>query len=316
MYIKIINIQSSDETNMSEIRFSLKNFTPPLDLSGESLNSEPSSEIEHDPLIPSSTLGFNEVFPESERSTTSDTSPLTPKSSIFDRSWDFLGGDSSGYGLNKTFFGKLFGHILSGGAYGHRHWKMAKESSDNSKRTIERRYHKIIGTLEYIPVVGTIVALFDVAIGSAFGSKANAEPLDTKETVRMTQLPDFEGLKRSKLSNGAFSYGFSDWRPKLIKPTQIYLTKDHIFFEILRPFCLESDDTQSIISQDEIKKGFVILAPNPDNRTEYILYKEDTSGGETPYTPLCHTKDNVLKITREGITAGIKIPDTIDEADI
>ncbi len=88
-------------------------------------------------------------------------------------------GAKEGYGLNTSPAALVFGHVLSGGVYGLRHFDLAKKcEGDDVKWT--RIYHKVVGSIESIPGIGTVAAVFDGVIGGVLGSKS---PVDTKNLL-------------------------------------------------------------------------------------------------------------------------------------
>ncbi len=69
-----------------------------------------------------------------------------------------ISGSESGYKTNWNPIALAIGHIFTGGVFGSRHWQMAFSQSDKTE-FYTKAGHLFIGTVECIPLVGSIFAI-------------------------------------------------------------------------------------------------------------------------------------------------------------
>lgn len=85
-----------------------------------------------------------------------------------------------GYELNPDTLPGVLGHVVTGGMYGSRHWKIALSSTHDESYHIKKRlWHGLIGTLEFIPIVGSVIAVADKYFAKKLNSSNVEQPKNT-----------------------------------------------------------------------------------------------------------------------------------------
>ncbi|MES2199935.1 MAG: hypothetical protein V4489_07190 [Chlamydiota bacterium] len=126
-------------------------------------------------------------------------------------------GDGHAYWPNLKPIAFIFGHVITGGVYGQRHLKLAKDMKSEDSFSMTRYYHMGVGVLEHVPFFGTALALLDVGIAvtalhvanfakkffaSFFSKGSSSEESDRESTDSWEDPKEFE-IPQEKLSPSA-----------------------------------------------------------------------------------------------------------------
>ncbi|MES2199293.1 MAG: hypothetical protein V4489_03915 [Chlamydiota bacterium] len=177
---------------------------------------------------------------------------------------------------------------------------MSKGASDHRLEFVERSYHKIVGTLEYIPVIGSIVALLDAGIGSIFGSKPG--PLAKYENIKSeggegewetfvlndgTKLANIEKIEKLDYSNSGLDKMFTfDSQTLLACKTLAAKTVDDFFIKL-------GFTVNTVKIEAPKDKSFYVLQPTKENEKIIVYHKENEK-----FTLICFANETTQAVNK------------------